>query len=123
VRGPVAGAGRIWRRRTPAAAVRIGPHHQIGLDGRQLQANLQPPGLPASSDTRLKPLSDGRGANWSHRPYFRKALSRPGKVQVTGPYLSLPDAMMCISLSIVLGTATPDGVLCCDLAWSKPFHR
>lgn len=97
--------------------------YQIGFDGRQLQANLQPPGLPASPDARLKPLSDGRGANWSHRPYFRKARSRPGKVQVTGPYLSLPDAMMCISLSIALGTAAADGVLCCDLAWSKPFHR
>lgn len=96
--------------------------YQIGFDGRQLQANLQPPAAPAAADLRLTPLRNARGANWSHRPYFRGALEHRGKVHVSGPYLSLPDAMMCITLSIAFDSPTADSVLCVDLAWSRPFR-
>ncbi|MBF0175575.1 MAG: EAL domain-containing protein [Magnetococcales bacterium] len=58
------------------------------------------------------------GADWSRRHYFRRAMARPGEVQVTDSYLSLPDACMCVTLSLALprrdGTVR---VVCADLAW------
>ncbi len=71
--------------------------------------HLQPP------DARLQPLSNSAGANWCHRAYFRKAMIAPDQTQVTGPYLSLPDARMCTTLSRAVRTAAGIRVLCLDL--------
>lgn len=67
------------------------------------------------SSPRLLPLRTAKGANWSHRPYFRRAVDQPGEVQVTRPYLSLPDARMCLTLSLCIDLNNERCVLCFDI--------
>jgi EAL domain-containing protein (putative c-di-GMP-specific phosphodiesterase class I) len=86
--------------------------------GVQLGPSLLPEGRAAQADTRFAPLRDGSGASWARRPYFRRAMAHPGRVQVSRPYLSLADARACVTLSMSL--RGPDGtyVLCGDVLWS-----
>ena len=71
--------------------------------------------LKQTLDTRLAPLTKTKGASWHHRSYFRKAVDRPGEIHITGPYLSLPDARMCITLSIALELQGSLNILCFDI--------
>ena len=71
--------------------------------------------LRQTLDTRLAPLTKTKGASWHHRSYFRKAVDRPGEIHITGPYLSLPDARMCITLSIALEFQGALNILCFDI--------
>lgn len=64
---------------------------------------------------RYAPLADARGANWFRRPYFLKAINRPGEMQWTRPYLSITDVHMCMTLSIAFDIGNERQVLCCDL--------
>ncbi|MCC5872417.1 MAG: EAL domain-containing protein [Gammaproteobacteria bacterium] len=82
--------------------------------GTQLADNLSPVGV--RSDARYWPLANAIGASWSHREYFKSALSHPGQVMRTGPYFSLPDGRHCLTLSIARSTDDQTLVLCCDLA-------
>lgn len=86
----------------------------LDRDGHQLGDNLVATRAP---DPRFRPLADARGAVWSRKPYFRRALAEPGRVQATRPYLSLTGANMCVTLSILLPTATGPRVYCVDLDW------
>lgn len=90
----------------------------LDSDGRQIGGNVSAPTLPARTDPRFKPLDDGRGAVWSRRHYFRRAVNRPGEVQTTRPYLSINGANMCITLSVALLREDRLVVFCCDLDWS-----
>ncbi len=72
------------------------------------------------SDPRLRPLSAAKGANWFQRPYFRQAVEHPGEIQVTRPYLSLPDGRMCITLSICTEVNGERCVLCFDIDDENP---
>ena len=83
-------------------------------DGHQLGDNLMAKRTP---DPRFQPLAEARGAVWSRKPYFRRAIAEPDRVQVTRPYLSLTGANMCVTLSIQLPTATGPRVYCVDLDW------
>lgn len=85
--------------------------------GAQISENISSPNR-ARRDPRLAPLTDAKGASWSHRPYFRRAMSRPDKVHLTRPYLSLTDARMCLTLSRVIHIRQGKAVLCCDLEWN-----
>lgn len=85
--------------------------------GNQIGENTSAPNK-ARRDARLAPLTDAKGASWSHRPYFRRAMSRPDKVHMTRPYLSLTDARMCLTLSRVIHIRHGKAVLCCDLEWN-----
>ncbi len=70
----------------------------------------------AGADERFGHLGNAAGANWSRRPYFRRAIEHPGRVQISRPYLSLATAKSCVTLSIQLHS--PDGqllVLCGDV--------
>lgn len=70
----------------------------------------------AGADERFGHLGNAAGANWSRRPYFRRAIEHPGRVQISRPYLSLATAKSCVTLSIQL--RSPDGqllVLCGDV--------
>ncbi|MBF0188134.1 MAG: EAL domain-containing protein [Magnetococcales bacterium] len=87
--------------------------------GGQTERNMVAEEQIADSDPRFEPIKDARGADWSRRAYFRRALSRPGEVQVTGPYLSLPDATMCVTLSLALKVGESTRVFCCDLDWEE----
>jgi EAL domain-containing protein (putative c-di-GMP-specific phosphodiesterase class I) len=89
----------------------------LDSEGRQIGDNIANPRQLAFADKRFAPLDDAKGANWSRRFYFRRALEHPGKIQVTRPYLSITSANQCITVSI--GTLV-DGemrVLCGDVAW------
>ena len=87
----------------------------INEHGDQTSRNLYAFGA-RHSDPRLWPLSEARGASWYHRSYFRRAIAHPDEVQTTGPYLSLPDAQMCLTLSIAVQVNGKLHVVCLDIA-------
>lgn len=64
---------------------------------------------------RFEILTSGKGADWSTRSYFRRAIQHPGQIQITEPYLSIADADTCMTLSVAINMAGMDMVLCCDL--------
>lgn len=53
---------------------------------------------------------------WSRRPYFRRAVQHPEKVQVSRPYLSLSSGKVCVTVSIAFRHQGELRVLCGDLA-------
>lgn len=92
------------------------------LDGNgiQLGENLEGCAPVNPHRRQLIPLTDARGADWSRRDYFRRAMRYFGQVQVTGPYFSLPDAQDCVTLSLAVRHKNGQvRVYCCDLAWSR----
>jgi EAL domain-containing protein (putative c-di-GMP-specific phosphodiesterase class I) len=85
--------------------------------GRQTEHRMLAPDASGDGDARFGHLGNAAGANWSRRPYFRRAIEHPGRVQISRPYLSLATAKSCVTLSIQLRTR--DGqllVLCGDVA-------
>ena len=86
-------------------------------NGFQIDSNIED---PRPRDPRYAPLVNARGANWFRRPYFRKAIARPGELQRTRPYLSITDACMCVTLSIAFKMNGERRVLCCDIEMSGP---
>ncbi|MBF0462808.1 MAG: EAL domain-containing protein [Magnetococcales bacterium] len=87
-------------------------------EGRQMGPNRVPTatGRPAGKYHCIAGFS---GADWSRRSYFRRAVARPGEVQIMGPYLSLPDAHMSITLSLAVGWENGTiRVVCVDLDWT-----
>ncbi len=87
--------------------------------GRQEGPNLLGRGDASLSHGRFEPIAEAEGADWSRRAYFRRAARRLGEPQVSGPYLSLPDADMCVTLSIALDIEGARRVYCCDLSWDE----
>jgi EAL domain-containing protein (putative c-di-GMP-specific phosphodiesterase class I) len=88
-------------------------------DGRQIGSNINAAHARLESDLRFAPLRDAAGANWSRRHYFRRAISRPDKVQVTRPYLSAATATSCITVSIAFKVRGERRVLCGDIRWEE----
>lgn len=60
-------------------------------------------------------LTQRCGANWSKRPYFRNALSRPGQTIVSEPYMSSSARTHCVTLSVNLSCDGGNYVLCADV--------
>ena len=85
--------------------------------GVQHGPTLDAEGVSDTRDPRFAPLADAGGANWSRRFYFRRALQRPGTVQLSRPYLSMTDASQRVTLSISVDTLDGTRVLCADVAW------
>lgn len=90
----------------------------LNESGTQIGENISSRQRATQRDPRLAPLYDAQGANWAHRPYFRRALARPGEIQLTRPYLSLTDARMCLTLTRVVNLQRERAVLCCDIEWN-----
>ena len=88
-------------------------------EGQQLGSNLTSPHRGTWNDPRFTPLFDARDAIWSRRPYFRRAISNPGEVQISRPYLSIAGANMCVTLSVTINLGQNTRVLCCDLDWNE----
>lgn len=88
--------------------------YELDSEGYQQGDNVESPGR-RSADPRFSPCEDARGANWFRRPYFQRAIGKPGHVQISRPYLSIRDASSCVTMS--LGFLREDGlhVLCADL--------
>ncbi|KVE33236.1 sensor domain-containing phosphodiesterase [Burkholderia sp. TSV86] len=85
--------------------------------GRQAGRNVMLRADRASHETRFLPLADAQGANWLRRPYFRSAIAKPGRVHVTRPYLSINEALPCVTLSAAIRVDDALCVLCGDIDW------
>ncbi|HTT07553.1 MAG TPA: EAL domain-containing protein [Gammaproteobacteria bacterium] len=94
--------------------------YMLDTHGGQSTHNINHESKRHKSDPRLQPLSVAKGANWFQRPYFRQAVDHPGEIQVTRPYLSLPDGRMCITLSICTDVEGQRRVLCFDIDDENP---
>lgn len=85
-------------------------------NGRQLGGNIALPSRAQNEDKRFLPVSNASEATWSRRPYFQRAVAAPGQVQISRPYLSIADARMCVTLSIMLrNDSGQDCVYCVDI--------
>ena len=89
----------------------------LDKNGKQVGANIVSSSSLSKQDPRFQPVAKSEGAMWARRHYFRRAVSQPGQVQVTRPYLSLARANMCVTLSIAVRVNDDLIVLCCDLDW------
>ncbi|CAB3756992.1 sensor domain-containing phosphodiesterase [Paraburkholderia solisilvae] len=89
----------------------------LDAKGRQAGRNVMLRADRATHETRFLPLADAQGANWLRRPYFRTAMAEPGHVHVTRPYLSINEAVPCVTLSVATQIADRTCVLCGDIDW------
>lgn len=102
------------------------PHAEVCfvLDehGYQVGANLWAEPCQATREMRrYGPLMHTDGACWARRPYFKRALQSPGKVQVTRPYRTLNGDRLSITASVAF-LCKVDGceawrVICGDIVW------
>ncbi len=83
--------------------------------GNQAMHNINRDDTVDGNDPRLRPLLAAKGASWYHRPYFRRALEHHGAIQITEPYLSIPDARLCYTLSLYIKLDGEPRVLCLDV--------
>ncbi|MBI3901951.1 MAG: EAL domain-containing protein [Nitrosomonadales bacterium] len=90
----------------------------LDKEGRQLGGNFISYSAPSLSDPRFKPLADSRDATWARRHYFRRAIGKPGEIQVSRPYLSIAGGNMCVTLSVAVFNGKELLVLCGDLMWN-----
>jgi EAL domain-containing protein (putative c-di-GMP-specific phosphodiesterase class I) len=92
--------------------------YELDAEGYQVGENAEAIALMAT-DPRYLPCADARGANWFRRPYFQRAMSSPGRVQVSRPYLSIRDARSCVTLSVAFEYQREMRVLCADLDYES----
>ncbi len=88
----------------------------IGSDGLQIGANVETESRIHAQDQRFEVVQPTEGTDWQTKPYFRRAIETPGKVQITRPYLSVLGPKLCVTLSFAFEPS--DGtqqVLCVDL--------
>lgn len=85
--------------------------------GRQTGHSVLSQASQSQSDLKYEPLARVDGSYWGHRYYFRRAISNPGEVHLARPYLSLPTAQKCITVSIAVPRENPELVLCGDMQW------
>ncbi len=87
-------------------------------DGWQIGTSLVAVGCKANGNaSRFAPLEDATGANWARKPYHYRAISHPGELQISRPYLSVANSGFCITLSASFQAEGQTRVLCCDLEW------
>ncbi|MCB5190489.1 EAL domain-containing protein [Methylobacillus arboreus] len=91
--------------------------YMLDQQGVQVGASCLAESTKIVSDRRYQPLTDGRGAVWSRRPYLRRALQNPGSLQMTRPYLSIATGKLCVTLSVAIVLHGQISVLCFDFNW------
>jgi EAL domain-containing protein (putative c-di-GMP-specific phosphodiesterase class I) len=92
----------------------------IGSDGLQIGENVEAESKVHSQDQRFEVVQPTEGTDWQTKPYFRRAIETPGKVQITRPYLSVLGPKLCVTLSFAFEAS--DGsqqVLCVDLDFAS----
>ena len=89
----------------------------LDAKGKQAGRNVVLRADRAAHETRFLPLADAQGANWLRRPYFRDAINAPERVHVTRPYLSINEAVPCVTLSVATRVGEQTCVLCGDIDW------
>jgi len=87
----------------------------VASDGSQIGASAESERSAAARDRRLTPIRPVTGTNWQTKPFFRRAIESPGKVQITRPYLSATGPRLCVTLSYALTLNGSYHVLCVDL--------
>ena len=87
----------------------------VAGDGSQIGASAETERTVAARDRRLTPIRPVTGTNWQTKPFFRRAIEAPGKVQITRPYLSATGPKFCVTLSYALSLNGSYHVLCVDL--------
>ena len=87
----------------------------VAADGSQIGASAESERSSAARDRRLTPIRPVTGTNWQTKPFFRRAIDAPGKVQITRPYLSATGPRLCVTLSYALTLNGSFHVLCVDL--------
>ena len=87
----------------------------VAGDGSQIGASAETERSVAARDRRLTPIRPVTGTNWQTKPFFRRAIEAPGKVQITRPYLSATGPKFCVTLSYALSLNGSYHVLCADL--------
>src|SRR6266581_4497544 len=87
----------------------------VAGDGSQIGASAESERSVAARDRRLTPIRPVTGTNWQTKPFFRRAIEAPGKVQITRPYLSATGPKLCVTLSYALSLNGSYHVLCVDL--------
>lgn len=85
--------------------------------GKQIGASLVAKRLAMPS--RFAPMEDASGANWARKPYHYRAISQPGELQVSRPYLSVTSSRLCVTLSATFHVGDQLRVLCCDVEWRE----
>lgn len=85
--------------------------------GRQTGRNVVLRADRAGQEARFLPVADAQGANWMRRPYFVAATQAPDRVHATKPYLSINEALPCITLSMSVRIGERACVLCGDIDW------
>jgi len=89
----------------------------LDAKGRQAGRNVVLRADRAARETRFLPLADAQGANWLRRPYFGAAIDAPQRVHATRPYLSINEALPCVTLSMATHVGEQLCVLCGDIDW------
>jgi EAL domain-containing protein (putative c-di-GMP-specific phosphodiesterase class I) len=87
----------------------------VAADGSQIGASAESERSAAARDRRLTPIRPVTGTNWQTKPFFRRAMESPGKIQITRPYLSATGPRLCVTLSYALLLNGVYHVLCVDL--------
>jgi EAL domain-containing protein (putative c-di-GMP-specific phosphodiesterase class I) len=85
--------------------------------GRQIGDSILSRASAAQGDFKYEPLAGAEGSYWGHRYYFRRAISIPGEVHLARPYLSVPTARRCVTVSMAFPREKPEHVLCGDMQW------
>lgn len=85
--------------------------------GRQAGRNIVMRADRPGNEARFTPVADAEGANWMRRPYFRAAIEAPERVHATKPYLSINEALPCVTLSLAVRVREQLCVLCGDIDW------
>jgi EAL domain-containing protein (putative c-di-GMP-specific phosphodiesterase class I) len=87
----------------------------VAADGSQIGVSAESDRSAAARDKRLAPIRPATGTNWVTKPFFRRAIDAPGKIQITRPYLSVTGPRLCVTLSYALMLNGSYHVLCVDL--------
>ena len=91
----------------------------LDANGYQLDQTLWAELAHGRADSRCTPLHNASGACWSRRPYFRRAMERPEKPRITGPYRTIAGTHQCLTVSTAFrmqGGADPVyRVICGDI--------
>ena len=87
----------------------------VAGDGSQIGASAETERSVAARDRRLTPIRPATGTNWQTKPFFRRAIEAPGKIQITRPYLSATGPKFCVTLSYALSLNGSYHVLFVDL--------
>ncbi|MGB1800433.1 MAG: EAL domain-containing protein, partial [Gammaproteobacteria bacterium] len=93
--------------------------YMIDENGYQIGSNIDIQVPNSNGSKKLSPLVNTSNSNWYYRPYFRSAISLPNAIHCSGPYLSMTDAEMCLTLSVAVMINGKLMVICCDIDWSN----